>query len=333
MLRRTLALTSCAIASLTLTGSLGAAGAAKPTVGFRSAPQSALPAERVRVAVAVRPSGRMCSLSVTYRNGSRQPGLRAVRATGGRAAWEFVVPDSAPAGPATLRATCRGGGSATRSLAIVGAIVPARISVEQTGFSLRPGRMSGASISYGVILKNQSPNQDAMDITVLVNFVDDQNVLWGSKTTRVFGIAAGTRYALGDSLNFQGVPPVTRLEVTIQIGRRAAATRRPAPLASIPSVRNVRIVPAFHEPQWVGQVDGDVYNDDPRLILERTSFSAVVFDASGSIIGGGNGRSMISLPPSARSVFVLSSGFNAIETIRAASTMISVEPTYRLPGS
>ena len=330
---RAVVIASCALAFLTLAGSVGAAAARKPTVGFRSAPQNALPGDTVRVTVGVRPSGRVCSLTVTYKGGSKQPGMRAVVARSGRAAWEFVVPDDTPAGPAKLRAACRGGGAATRSLAIVGAIVPARISVEQTGFSLRPGRTSGATASYGVILRNESPNQDALNLTVLVNFVDDSNVLWGSKTTRVFGIAAGSQYALGDSLNFPGLPPVTRLEVTIQIGGRAPASRRPATLASIPALKNVRIAPSRTEPQWVGQVDGEVINDDPRLILDRTSFSAVLFDPAGIIVGGATGSSSISLPPGARSVFVLSSGVSAIETIRAASTMISLEPSYRQPGS
>jgi hypothetical protein len=242
--------------------------------------------------------------------------------------------DDAVAGTAKLKANCTRAGTATRSLSIVGAIVPAKIAVEQTGFSLRPGRSTGAKISFGVILANESPNQDAYDLTVLVNFVDDRNFLWGSKTAKIPAIAAGSRYALGGGISFNSAlaPPVTKLEVTVQIGGRAPAAKRPNWLASIPDLTNTRIFPS-REPEWVGGVDGEVINDDPKFYLDRTAFSAVVFDSAGAIIGGGTGNSSISMPPGARSVFILSSGFDAIATIRATSSMISAIPTYRQPGS
>ena len=119
----------------------------------------------------------------------------------------------------------------------------------------------------------------------------------------------------------------------MQIGGRVPSAKRPPTLASMPGLKNTRIVPSQYEPQWVAQIDGEVINDDPKLILDRTQFSIVVFDASGRIIGGGYGNSTISMPPGVRSVFVASSGFDAIPTLLADHTMISTEPSYRQPVS
>jgi hypothetical protein len=333
MVVRVLAISCSVLVALAIAGSVGAAADRGPSLRFRTAPAHALPGDQVSVRIAVRPAGVRCTLTVTYADGSRQAGLRALRATGGRAKWDWRVPEEAGAGNARLRAACRHAGTATRSLSIVGAIVPAKIEVEQTGFSIRPKKTSGATASYGLILKNTSPNQDALGLTVLVNFVDDTNFLWGSATSRVVGIPAGSRFALGDSLSFDGLPPVTRLEVTVQIGGRISSSKRPAALASMPGIANPRIFPDLREPQWVGGVDGELINDDPKLILERTHLSIVVFDAAGRILGGGNGTSSISLPPAARSVFKITSDMDAIPMLLASSTMISTEPSYSQPGS
>jgi hypothetical protein len=334
MFARVAPLTCTALLSLVIAGSVGAAAERRPSVNFRSVPANAYPGDTVSATIAVRPATARCTLTVTYRNSEKQAGLRSVRASGGRAKWVWQIPEDAVAGTAKLRASCGRAGSATRSLSIVGAIIPAKIAVEQTGFSIRPGRTTGAKLSFGVILANESPNQDAFDLTVLVNFVDDRNFLWGSKTSRIAGLAAGSRYALGGFITFSGplAPPVTKLEVTVQIGGRAPASRRPNWLASIPDLANTRIFPS-REPEWVGGVDGEVINDDPRFYLDSTGFSAVVFDSAGAILGGGTGTSRISMPPGARSVFILSSGFDAMATIRATSSMISPIPTYRQPGS
>ena len=90
----------------------------------------------------------------------------------------------------------------------------------------------GSSISYGRILENTSPNQDAPALTVLVNFVDDTNFVWGSKTSSVFRIPAGGRYALGDALSSNGVPPASRASPGITStynasGPRGSADGRP----------------------------------------------------------------------------------------------------------
>jgi hypothetical protein len=321
-----------ALVALVAAGSVGAVSDARPTVSFAAAPRHVNPGDAVTVTVKVKPANLRCTLAVRYATGRRQGNLAPVRAARGRATWEWTVPDEVTAGVARLTASCGRSARVARSMSVVGTLVPAKIEVLQTGFSIRPKPRQGARLSYGVILENQSPNQDAHDLTVLVNMVDDANNAWGSKVTKLSGIRAGGRYALGSYLDFPGVPPVTRLEVVVQIGGRAPASRKPPVLWTMPELVNVSIFPD-DEPEWVGGVQGEVVHNAPKWMLDRAGLSVVVFDAFGNIIGGGYGTHNISLLPSARAVFRIGSGFDAIKMTQASSVMVSVTPQYRQLGS
>ena len=206
----------------------------------------------------------------------------------------------------------------TRQLPVVGAIIPAKINVDRSGFTIRPGQRSGAELTYGLMLRNESPNQDAYDITVLVNMVDDTNRLWGSKSTKIVGIPAGQTFAMGDALGFAGPPPVTRLEVVIQVAGRAPAAKRPVFLDVMPTTRDVVFLPDS-DPQWVGAIKGELITQHARLILARTRLSAVVLDHFGNVVGGARGTSSAALPPGARVVFSMTSAVTGVFRVLKAS--------------
>jgi hypothetical protein len=270
----------------------------------------------------VSPAGAQCSLSVRYANGARQRGLRTVRAAHGRATWSWRLTHRTGTGTARMAASCAGAGTAYRTMLVVGAVVPAKITVEKKGFSIRVHPYGGSTVSYGVILANHSATREARDVNVLVNFVMPDDRLIGSSSTTIAEIDAKSQYAHGSDLSFPGVPPIERLEVVVQVRDSAPASpRRPA-------VAQVRVVPDTYEPAWVGSVEGELHNDD-RAVLERSWLSTVVFDAEGNVIGGGNGFAFISIPPAARQFFKVSNGLRAVPFARAASAMVSVSPTYR----
>jgi hypothetical protein len=319
------------VLALTVVGASGAQGESS-SLRFLSTSKHAFPGELAQATIRVRPAGVRCTLAVRYADGSAQAGLKAVRAAGGRAKWAWRVSDNVGTGNARLTATCAKAGRVTRLLPVVGAIVPARINVEKSGFSIRPGRRSGAELTYGLLLRNQSPNQDAYDITVLVNMVDDSNRLWGSKTTQIVGIPAGQTFGMGDALGFSGPPPVTRLEVVIQVGGRAPATKRPPYLATMPTTRDVVFEPDS-DPQWVGAIKGELITQHPKLILARTRLSAVVLDHFGNVVGGARGTSSAQLPPGARVVFAMTSAVTGVPMLKAAVAVISYEPSYNQPGA
>jgi hypothetical protein len=280
----------------------------------------------VTISALTRPAETVCTLAVRYSNGEMQTGIGAAASHRGRAKFRFRVSRTATPGRATVMAQCRGAGVAQRTTLVVGSVLAAKIAVVKTGFSVRNYPWGSGVSSYGVILRNTSPNEDALSVYTLVNFVGPDNKLVGSASTTIQGIPAGQQFALGGDLTFPGaVPPIARLEVVVQIQKRQARSLR------LPTINNLYIEPSIIDPSYVGAVDGEVSNDEKSLILQNTQLSAVVFDSSGNILGGGTGYSLGSLPPSAREFFKIQGGFSAVPMNKAASAMVSAVGNYQAP--
>lgn len=303
-------------------GAAGAAGKAGPR--FAELPSRALQGKTVKATVAVT-KGAMCTFSVRYADGKLQSGLRRARASSGRATWRWQIPELAEPGPAQATAACGSAGRATRTLTVVGNLIPPKIEVLKRGFSARL-RGSMTSVSYGLVLKNLSPNANALSVTALVNFVMTNGALIGTATTRVSVINADSTYYLGGTIQFIGAPPIDRLEVVVTPGGRVKATR-----VHLPKMDYVRLVPSPFEPAWLGSIEGDVVNDHRTLTLGMNQLSAVVFDAGGNVLGGGAGSTIAKSPPGTRQFFKLGSGFDSILFNKATSVQISTIPTYETP--
>jgi hypothetical protein len=304
------------------TGALAARGTG---LSFTKLPARAVAGRTVTVVVAVPRGNPLCTLAVKYANGALQPGLRPAAAAAGHVSWSWPIPNTAQAGLARLSVSCGRAGRITSGLLVVGGLIPPRISIEKRGFSVRAHSYGGSDVSYGVILQNHSPNADAMNVNVLVNFVMADDNLIGSASTNISVIPAGSNYALGSSLGFPGAAPVARLEVVIQVGGlvKHVAGHQPA-------LANVAIEPSLYDQGYVGDVAGELINNDARLTLQSTQFSAVIFDAAGNVVGGGNGFSYGSLPPGTRVVFKLTGGgFSDIPLDKAASVVVSTIPTWK----
>ena len=315
---RTTTVAALAVAALFAT----TASARTTGIGFTFMPQHVVQGDPAKVSVSVRPAGARCALSVTYAGGGRQGGLAPVVALGGHATWTWRVPATIQAGRATAQVSCGGAGALRRSLMIVGRLVEPKISVLKQGFSIRANLGGGTRLSYGLVLHNESPSKDAVNVTVQTNFVMADNHLLGTDSQRIDGIAAGTDYALGHMINFPASAPITRLEVVVQVEKFGPHTIHQ------PTLANLHLVPQVFEPTWIGTVEGELQNTDASLALRSANLSAVVFDADGNVLGGGTGFAFQLLPPGARQFIQLSSGFDAIPTDRAASLMVSISPTW-----
>ena len=324
--RRRAVLTLAGIALIGLTLGVGGVAAGSRTgLTFTKLPSRAVAGRTVTIGVAVTRGNPLCSLSVRYANGAAQQGLRPAPASAGRASWSWTIPDSAQAGVARLSVSCGASGRISGGLLVVGSLIPPRISIEKRGFSVRAHSYGGSDVSYGVILQNHSPNADALNVNVLVNFVMADNNLIGSTSSNIPIIPAGSTYALGNNLGFPGAAPVDRLEIVIQVGGREKHTG-----GHQPALANVAIEPSLYDPGWVGDVAGELINDDSRMTLQSTQFSAVIFDAAGNVVGGGNGYSFGSLPPGTRVVFKLTGGgFSDVPLGKAVSVMVSTIPTWK----
>ena len=300
----------------------GAASGRAQAVAFIGGADRVVQGNPVTMDIQVVPGSPRCSLSVRYKSGAKQKGLRTVRAAGGHASWTWQVPRRVQPGPARVTASCAGAGRATRRLMVIGQVLPPKIDVVQTGWSARPYPYGGTGVSWGVILSNTSKTQDALDVEVLCNFVMADNRLIGSATQRIADISADSKHATGGELQFPGGAPISRLEIVVEIGRAGPATHKK------PGLSFIRVMPSVFEPEWTGEIDGEVQNDDPAKTIQYVELSGVVFDSSGNILGGGTGFAVATLPPAARMAMKISNGLSSILYGKAASAMVSVVPHY-----
>jgi hypothetical protein len=97
-----------------------------------------------------------------------------------------------------------------------------------------------------------------------------------------------------------------------------------------PGVSFLRVEPSVFEPQWTGEIDGEVQNDNPTKTIQFVELSGVVFDSGGNILGGGTGFGFATLPPAARMVLRITDGMRPIPFARAASAMVVAVPTYKM---
>jgi hypothetical protein len=301
----------------------GAASGRPQSVTFTAGADRVVHGNSVTVEVSVSPAGARCNLMVRYKGGALQRGLHAVTATGGRASWTWTVPRKVPSGAARVSVSCAGAGSASRRLMVIGGVLPPKITVDKTGWSVRTYPFGGSGVSWGVILTNTSRTQDAVDVKVLCNFVMDDNRLIGSATQRIADISAGSQFATGGMLTFPGSAPIARLEIVVDIGKGGPVTRVK------PGISFLRVMPSVLEPQWTGEIDGEVQNDDAVRTIQYVELGGVVLDAEGNILGGGTGYAVATLPPAARMALKISSGVTPIPYAKAAAAMVSVVPHYQ----
>jgi hypothetical protein len=306
-----------------------ASAASQWTLRFSFVPQRAYQGQPAAVSVLVKPSTARCSLSVKYVDGSTQKGLGMIHASSGRALWKWNLSDVAPAGPARATVACGRSGSLSRVFTVVGgSLRHSKLTIVNTGYSQRPDRFGpGSSVSYGVVLNNPSDTEDAQSVSVQVNFLDATNHTLQSASNRIGVVRAGSTFNLGGNQAISTQTPVVKLEIIVQTDSYVkAATHEPA-------VENVHIVPSSFEPNWVGEVDGDLINDDPTNTLTNAQIYVVLFDSAGNVVGGGTGFMFSTLPPGTRVYMSATSGFTSVPTAKATTAAISIVPTYKAPGA
>lgn len=272
-----------------------------------------------------------CSLVITYesrtvqRAGRRSPRNHAV-------SWVVTVPRDAEVGVAHWTVVCGSRGPQNgmffvfpaRSTTPGGPKATPKIVIDKQGYSQRPDRFgAGSLLSYGLMLRNTSSSEDAKSVYVLVNMVDATGQLLGSESRTVALIGSAATFAYGDSLQLRTQIGVARLEITVRVGAHEPKLAHPSP-----TFTNVHPVPAPYDPGWVAEVDGEVVNAVPTLTLANAQLSIVVFDPAGNVIGGGTGATSAAVPSGSRFVFAAQSGFAALPIDKAATAIVSAEPTY-----
>ncbi len=283
----------------------------------------------LKIALTTR-SYAVCAAIVHYADGGLQMGAPK-HARDGQLAWSLIVPTNAALGVGHWTVRCGIGIEKNGSFVVAAggaATGPTgdapKIAIDKQGYSQRSDSFgTGSSVSFGLLLHNTSPTQDAMAVYVLVNMVAADGQLVGSFTRTVSLIAAGDTFAFGDSLQLRTQVAVAKLEVTI----RAGAHQLKQPHAT-PEFANVRILPNTSDPGWVNEVDGELLNDTSTRTLASASLSIVLLDADGIPVGGGTGSTFSPLPAGSRIVFTAQSGFTAVPLVRALTPVVSAEPSW-----
>ena len=271
-----------------------------------------------------------CIASLDYSN-ARSQRSSWHQPRNGRVSFVMTIQRDAALGQGTWRVQC--GVSTTRGTFVVVDVrsktvhAAPRVVVATQGFSQRPDKTgTGSSLSYGLMLRNTSPSEDAEGVYVIVNMVAADGELIGSKSQTVPLVPAGGTYALGDSLQLRTQVAATHLEIVVRVG-----AHEPKQAQTMPDLANVRILPSPYDQGWVGEVDGEVVNDTSPKTLSSATLSVVLLNASGTPVGGGTGYLFASLPSGARFVFTATNGFKAIPLDEAVTAVISVTPRYSAP--
>ena len=292
------------------------------SVRFGFVPQKAFPGQPASLSVVVRPSGVRCNASIRYANASLQR-LPSVAARAGRVTWRWTIPAKVKLGSATATVICGKAGRGSRSFAVSGPpTAPAQVNVTKSGFSQRV-RSTSREVSFGIVLANPSPENDALKVVVLVNFIDSTNRVVATTDEQIPAVGAGSVYYLGGSQRIPDGTPVSKLEIVTRIGGQA-----PKSLLG-PPTSDVLIQAARFDPGWVGAVVGQVQNDHPTWLLASTAISVVVYDSAGNVIGGGTGSSTGGLLPGIRAYFSAASGVGSIPIDQAFSAGVSVLGRYQ----
>jgi hypothetical protein len=320
---RSLAL--AALTGLCLAATAGASTDIASSLRFGFVPQKAFQGQPASLSVVVRPTGVRCAASIRYADASLQR-LPSVVARAGKGSWKWTIPAKARIGSASATVSCGKAGRVSRNFAVVGpASAPAKVIIRKSGFSQRV-RSTSRYVSYGIVLANPSPENDALDVFVLVNFIDSTDRVVATSTNRVGGVGAGSEFYLGGSTSIPDSTPVSKLEIVPRIGSQA-----PKRLLG-PPTSDVLVQPSRFEPGWVGAVVGQVQNHHPTMLLSNTQISAVVFDSAGNVIGGGTGYSTGGLLPGIRAYFSASNGVSSIPSDQAFSAGVSVLGRYEQTG-
>jgi hypothetical protein len=275
--------------------------------------------QRVTIAASVAPAGKSCQLAITYRGGRVQRS-QTQQAAGGRVFWTVRIPN-VPEGRAVVRLRCEGAGSASASMLVQLALQAPKINIENSGFTQRPRRFSpGSDVSYGLVIKNARTQSDAVNVTLLVNFVDESNRILGSAHDRISRLPANARITYGGQQAIPTQDQVVRLEVIV------GATSDTRELAVPPLISDVIIAPRSSEP-YVDSVRGQLLNTRANPMRSGT-VGVIILDVEGGIIGGGAGYASGPLAFGAREAFSVSGSFTAIPFAKAAAAVVSVVPNY-----
>ena len=305
-----------------------ATASAAPTAAQGISPSLVHQGQKTTLTAKSGTSTASCTAALQFSDGKTLK-TAARRPRNGRVTFVVTIPTSAAVGQGRWSVSCKSVITAIGSFVVVAtksttSDVAPKVVVTKQGFSQKPDPYgTGSHLSFGLILHNDSATEDADNVYVIVNMVTASGVLIGSVSKTIPLVQSGVDYAYGDSFGLRTQEPAASLEITVRVG-----AHEPKKTRTMPDFANIRIVPGQFSPGFVGEIDGEIVNDNSPKTLMSAGISVVVLDASGVPVGGGSGYSGAALPPNTRFVFLAQQGFDSIPLTKAVTVMISTTPTY-----
>ncbi len=263
--------------------------------------------------------GTSCGLAIAPPGGPvlRLPLRRALGLT--RLEWLVRIPPDAAPGRWSLVVACTGLGRARAVLQVGRKLVPAQVVVTKSGFT-QMALSTGNAITYGLVLANTSPDEDALGVDVRVSFADTQGRSVASDSTTITGTPAGGTFYLSGEVFPNVSLTVASLQPTVSV--RASKPKR----LVLPPVSGTQLSATggfFNELT----VTGNLTNPYAKPMPESATIYAVVFDGQGNVLGGGSEQTLAQVQPGATVSFQLSSlRLFLVPADRAASVQVSVDP-------
>ena len=294
-----------------------------------SAPTSRTTAQRVRITnltatvlrgqtvslrAAVVPRTARCSGTARRASGGATIRLGAKRARRGIVAWSFRIPATAEPGRWIATVSCGRAGRASRSFTVTRARIQAQVEVERSGFT-QAAIGDFRTVSIGLVLVNRSADEAALDTEVTINLVDASDRVIETHSYSIDYIPAGGRFFFGQPEFVQ--PTVARLEIAVRVARSQVESR------PVLNAENVRVTEDFG---GEAQAVGEVRNTTDLNLSPLARISAVAFDASGRVIGGGRNFPEAAVPPGFRIGFTID--LDPLRPNEIASVETSVESAF-----
>ena len=174
----------------------------------------------------------------------------------------------------------------------------------------------GEEVGYGMILRNTSKTDDALDVAVTVNVVDRQGNILSTESETVNVIPAGDVFYLGGASYVASGETAHAIDPVISVSSSEPASY------GLPKVTRVRVI----NEEYLGvEVRGEIENTLREPLSSFAKIGVVVFDAKGNVVGGGFTFPDGEIPPGRRVAFRAGNGVSAVSPGQAEFARASID--------
>jgi hypothetical protein len=285
----------------------GASGTSTISIAFRSGSAQS---------ISLSASGAPTEATVSFNSSSV-----AVNSYDTLASATMTVNVRASAASGSYPITVKGAGIGATHTTIItlNVLIPAKVVAVKSGLSSRTG-CTGCDtyLSYGLVLQNTSPDEDALRVTLTLNFLDASGLIVHAATVYGVGpVPAGATYYFGGY--YSDYKPATPVQV--QLASAQVARSQKKAIGGLPPVASVSVT----DSSGSAHVLGEFTNPYTWTIPDYVDVTAVCFDAAGNVIGGGSGNPNASVTPGGRTGFDIP--IRSLSASQIASAQVSVAPS------